>query len=63
VSVIDGHPATLAWLGSVRGQLVVALGVQHLGQTCSVSDLYRHFEIDAEAIAASARSFIGPRRG
>ena len=33
VTVIDGHPATLGWLGSVRGHRVEALGVEHFGQT------------------------------
>ncbi len=54
VTVIDGHPATLGWLGSVRGQRATTLGVEHFGQTGTVNDLYRHFGIDAEAIVASA---------
>ncbi|MCB2054996.1 MAG: transketolase, partial [Geminicoccaceae bacterium] len=33
VTVIDGHPATLAWLGGVVGHRTVALGVEHFGQT------------------------------
>ncbi len=32
VSVIDGHPATLAWLGAVLGHRTRALGVEHFGQ-------------------------------
>ena len=56
VTAIDGHPATLGWLGSVRGHRAVTLGVEHFGQTGSVADLYRHFEIDAEAIATAAAS-------
>ena len=62
VTAIDGHPATLAWLGSVRGHRAITLGVEHFGQTGSVSDLYRHFEIDAAAIAAAARELMPPRR-
>src|SRR5207253_410554 len=27
VTVLDGHPGTLSWLGAVRGQRVIALGV------------------------------------
>ncbi len=50
VTVIDGHPATLAWLGSVQGHQTVALGVEHFGQTGTIRDLYRHFGIDAESI-------------
>ena len=50
VTVIDGHPATLAWLGSVIGHQTVSLGVEHFGQTGTIADLYRHFGIDAEGI-------------
>lgn len=50
VTVIDGHPATLSWLGGVQGHRVAALGVEHFGQTGTVSDLYRHFGIDRDSI-------------
>ncbi|MBV8961526.1 MAG: transketolase, partial [Hyphomicrobiales bacterium] len=38
VTVIDGHPATLAWLGSVMGHRTRSLGVEHFGQTGTISD-------------------------
>ena len=50
VTVIDGHPATLGWLGSVEGHKTVPLGVEHFGQTGTIDDLYRHFGIDADTI-------------
>jgi pyruvate dehydrogenase E1 component len=50
VTVIDGHPATLSWLGSVQGHRVAGLGVEHFGQTGTVADLYRHFGIDRNSI-------------
>jgi pyruvate dehydrogenase E1 component len=56
VSVLDGHPATLAWLGSVHGHRQKALGVEHFGQTGTVADLYRHFGIDANAIVHAAQA-------
>jgi pyruvate dehydrogenase E1 component len=56
VTVIDGHPATLGWIGSVRGHRVEALGVEHFGQTGTVADLYRHYGIDANAIIDAAES-------
>jgi pyruvate dehydrogenase E1 component len=62
VTAIDGHPATLGWLGGVHGHRTVPLGVEHFGQTGSVTDLYRHFGIDAEAIAEAAQGFFGGRR-
>jgi pyruvate dehydrogenase E1 component len=61
VSVLDGHPATLAWLGAVRGHLVRPLGVEHFGQTGSIPELYRHYGIDANAIVAAAAS-VAPGR-
>jgi pyruvate dehydrogenase E1 component len=54
VTVIDGHPATLGWLGSVRGHRVEALGVEHFGQTGTIDDLYRQHGIDANAIIDAA---------
>jgi pyruvate dehydrogenase E1 component len=56
VTVIDGHPATLGWLGSVRGNRVEALGVEHFGQTGTIGDLYRHHGLDANAIIDAAES-------
>ncbi|MDJ0992801.1 MAG: transketolase [Dinoroseobacter sp.] len=50
ITVIDGHPATLAWLGSVAGHRTVPLGVEHFGQTGAIGDLYRHYGIDAQGI-------------
>ena len=52
VTVIDGHPATLSWLGAVAGHRTIPLGVEPFGQTGTIGDLYRHFGIDAETIAA-----------
>jgi pyruvate dehydrogenase E1 component len=56
VTVIDGHPAALGWLGSVRGHRVEALGVEHFGQTGSIDELYRSYGIDANAIIDAAES-------
>jgi pyruvate dehydrogenase E1 component len=61
VTVLDGHPATLAWLGGVGGHRVRSLGVEHFGQTGSIPDLYRHYGIDANAIVAAAEA-IAPGR-
>jgi hypothetical protein len=61
VSVIDGHPATLAWLGSVRGHRVSTLGVEHFGQTGTIEDLYRHHGIDTDSIIEAAEA-LSPRR-
>ncbi len=54
ITVIDGHPATLSWVGSVHGHRAVPLGVDHFGQTGRIAELHRHFGIDAEAIVTAA---------
>ena len=61
VTVIDGHPATLAWLGAVNGHRARSLGVEHFGQTGSLAELYEHYGIDANAIVAAAQA-IAPGR-
>ena len=54
--MIDGHPAALGWLGSVRGHRLEALGVEHFGQTGTIDDLYRQYGIDANAIIDAAEA-------
>jgi pyruvate dehydrogenase E1 component len=44
VTVMDGHPEALSWLGSVRGHRVRPLGVEHFGQSGEIPDMYRHHE-------------------
>ncbi len=61
VTVLDGHPATLAWLGAVAGHRTRSLGVEHFGQTGSLAELYEHYGIDANAIVAAAQA-IAPGR-
>jgi len=60
VTLADGHPATLSWLGGVRGQRVQALGVEHFGQSGDLPDLYRHYRLDLDAlIDACAAACLG----
>lgn len=60
VTVLDGHPAAHAWLGSVRGQRVVPLGVDHFGQSGDLPDLYREYRLDTDAILdACAQALLG----
>ena len=50
VTVVDGHPLALEWLGSVRGHRVQALGVESFGQSGNLPDLYRKYRLDESAI-------------
>jgi pyruvate dehydrogenase E1 component len=58
VTVIDGHPATLSWLGAVRGNRVASLGVEHFGQSGRIADLYAHHGIDTKAIMEAAQALV-----
>ena len=59
VTVCDGSPGTLSWLGGVRGQRVSPLGVDRFGQTGDLQDLYREYRLDAGAIVdAAAELFL-----
>ena len=62
VTVIDGHPATLAWLGSVAGHVALPLGVEHFGQTGTIADLYRANGIDAYSIVEKVQRLTPGRR-
>lgn len=58
VSVIDGHPAALSWLGAVGGHAIRPLGVSKFGQSADIPDLYRHHGIDAAAIVEAANELV-----
>ena len=58
VTVLDGHSHALAWLGTVLGVPQVPLGVDAFGQSGARADLYRHYGIDADAIARAARLLL-----
>jgi pyruvate dehydrogenase E1 component len=59
VTVTDGHPASMSWLGSVAGQRIYPLGVDRFGQSGDLSDLYREYGIDdASILDAVARACI-----
>jgi len=62
VTVLDGHPATLSWLGAVTGHQTLPLGVEHFGQTGTIGDLYRHHGIDAASIVGRISGLTVGRR-
>jgi pyruvate dehydrogenase E1 component len=61
VTVIDGHPATLSWLGGVHGHRVASLGVEHFGQSGRIAQLYDYYGLDAAAILHAAGSLVQGR--
>jgi pyruvate dehydrogenase E1 component len=54
VTVVDGHPHTLAFLSAVRAQPFTCLGVDDFGQSGDVDDLYAWFGIDRDTIVGAA---------
>ena len=54
VTILDGAPASLSWLGGVRGHRVSPLGTDRFGQTGSLQDLYREYRLDVDAIVEAA---------
>ena len=60
VTIIDGSPSALSWLGGVKGMRVSPLGTDRFGQTGDLIDLYRNYRLDADAIVeAAAELFLG----
>ena len=59
VTVIDGSPGALSWLGGVTGMRVSPLGTDRFGQTGDLIDLYDTYRLDAVAIIdAMAELFL-----
>ena len=50
ITLLDGHPLTLAWLGTVFNAPLKPLGVVQFGQTGSVQELYHQHRIDTDAV-------------
>jgi pyruvate dehydrogenase E1 component len=58
VTVLDGHPHTLAFLAGITRGPIACLGAQDFGQSGDVQDLYRHFGIDVDTIAGAALDLL-----
>lgn len=54
VTVIDGHPSALSWLGSAFGVQTQSLGVTAFGQSGTPAELYTEYGIDRDSIADAA---------
>ena len=54
VTLLDGHPHTLAFLAGVHGVRAAHLGVTRFGQSGDLASVYRHHGIDADAVVGAA---------
>ncbi|WP_067828101.1 transketolase-like TK C-terminal-containing protein [Actinomadura kijaniata] len=59
VTVLDGHPHTLAFLATVNRVATSALGVTGFGQSGAIEDLYREHGLDADSIVRAALDLAG----
>ena len=55
VTVTDGHPSILTWLGAVAGHRVYGLGVDRYGESGTLTELYQAYQLDAESILSVCR--------
>jgi pyruvate dehydrogenase E1 component len=58
VTVLDGHPHTLAYLAAVRGDRIRCLGVTEFGQSSSLEDAYELHGLDAGSITDAALGLL-----
>jgi pyruvate dehydrogenase E1 component len=54
VTLLDGHPHTLSFLGAP----IACLGVQRFGQSGDIAELYEHHQIDAESVVGAALDLL-----
>ncbi|WP_166139228.1 transketolase-like TK C-terminal-containing protein [Nocardioides ochotonae] len=59
VTVLDGHPHTLAFLAAARGDRIQCLGVTDFGQSSALEDAYALHGIDTTSIVDAALGLIG----
>jgi pyruvate dehydrogenase E1 component len=54
VTVLDGHPHTLAFLAGVNQVRAAHLGVSAFGQSGGLGEVYRHHGLDTDTIVRAA---------
>jgi pyruvate dehydrogenase E1 component len=58
VTVVDGHPHSMACIGAALNAPTCPLGVVGFGQSGTVPDLYREYKIDAASICAACEQLL-----
>jgi len=58
VTLLDGHPHTLAFLATVHGVPSVNLGVTGFGQSGGIGDIYRAHGIDSDAVVRAVLDLV-----
>ena len=59
VTVLDGHPHTLAFMATVNRVASTSLGVSNFGQVGSLDEVYKYHHIDTDSIVGAALDVTG----
>lgn len=59
VTVLDGHPHTLAFLAGINRVPATHLGVSRFGQSGDLESVFRHHGLDADSIVGAALDVVG----
>ncbi|MET7419029.1 transketolase C-terminal domain-containing protein [Dactylosporangium sp. NPDC005555] len=58
VTLLDGHPHTLAFLATINRVRSLSLGVSRFGQAGGLEDVYRYHGIDTDAVVRAALDLV-----
>ncbi|MGX5655444.1 transketolase-like TK C-terminal-containing protein [Geodermatophilus nigrescens] len=58
VTVLDGHPHTLAFLAGLRGVPAAHLGVTRFGQSGDLDSVYRYHGLDVDSVVGAALDLV-----
>ncbi|MFF3371905.1 pyruvate dehydrogenase [Streptomyces sp. NPDC002680] len=58
VTLVDGHPHTLAFLATVNNVALATLGVSRFGQSGALDDVYRYHGIDTDSVVRAALDLV-----
>ncbi|HEY7492512.1 MAG TPA: 1-deoxy-D-xylulose-5-phosphate synthase N-terminal domain-containing protein [Candidatus Tectomicrobia bacterium] len=63
ITLLDGHPLALAWLGTLFSAPLKPLGVVNFGETGSLQELYHKHHIDTDAVLTAIVQVLFPTSG
>ncbi|MCU1691861.1 MAG: Transketolase central region [Frankiales bacterium] len=58
VTLLDGHPHTLAFLAGINGVPATHLGVTRFGQSGDVKDVYRYHGLDTDSVVGAGLDLV-----
>ena len=58
VTILDGHPHTLAFLAGIHGSPATHLGVTKFGQSGDLDSIYRYHGLDSDTIVGAALNLV-----